>query len=188
MLSFNSCVSTKPPKIDNIYSQHIEGNKLLYVFTFGCAALILTDPDDIRIVEDGGLLQNYSRVETLFFNKGNLGPIIIREGGRYGEGSSVAVFSIPKNIEKVLVVGFKTRIQRSGDSYNVNYLWTKDPWIIPIFHDYSDPQGYQIVWNGITTLTISEELLPDRINELYLRSVTYGSPYGKKVQPGFIKK
>jgi hypothetical protein len=183
---FGNCASNAPPKQEKLYTKHIEGNKLLYVFTFACAAFILTDPDDIEKVKERGL-QNYRTVESLFINEGNLGPIIVREGGSDGFKYSVAVFSLPKDIENVMVVGFKTIIRRSGNSYDVSYLWTQEPWIIPVNHSGLYDQAYVLEWNGIATINMND-LSPSRIDQIYSSAVTYGSPHGNKIQPGFIPR
>jgi len=183
---FGSCASSAPPKKEKLRTQHIEGNKLLYVFTFACAAFILTDPDDIEKVKESGL-QNYRTVESLFISEGNLGPIIVREGGFDGFKYSVAVFSLPKDIENVMIVGFKTILRSSGNSYNVSYLWTQEPWIVTIDHNGLYDQAYMLQWNGRTTINMNN-VSPSQIDQLYSSAVTYGSPHGKKVQPGFISR
>jgi len=181
LILFSNC-SSAPPPLNKLLTKHTYGsNKLLYVFTLGCAALILTDPNDIEKVLETGL-ENYGNVESLFFNEGNLGPIIVRESG--GIKNSVAVFSIPKDIAEVMVVGFKT-IWSSG----VNYLWTQEPWKIIIDHDdlVNQTLAYSVRWNGRTTLTM-DVLLPSEIDQIYSRAATYGMPWGNKVQPGFIPR
>jgi len=186
LFSFGSCASAAPPKKEKLYTKHVAGNKLLYVFTFACAAFILTDPDDIEKVKEKGL-EKYSSVESLFISEGNLGPVIVREGGFDGFKYSVAVFSLPKDIENVMVVGFKTIIRRSGDSLDVSYLWTQEPWIIPVNHNGLYDQACVVEWNGRTTLNMND-LSPSLIDQRYASAVTYGSPWGKKVQPGFIPR
>ena len=171
------------PPIEDIISKQDDGNTLLFIYSSYCAAIVLTDKDDIERAKNSNL-SNWNTVNSLFFEVGHLDPIIIRESD---SGLSVAVFSLPNNIEEVMILGFKTTLRRSGNDLDVSYIWTNPPDYIVIDHS-NNGQGYIVRWNGRTTIDISQLSYNQSLNN-YSRVQTYGSPReGKRIQPGFISR